>query len=205
MIVQLLSVILLAQGLVAAPTERIINGTDTTIEQNPFMFSLRSAAGSHSCGGSILSNYWLLCAAHCVNEYTSPMLQTIQVGRTEITKPADESVFQIDQVKIHPNYNPSDSYVNDIAVIKLKNPLVFSNAIQPVQLPAPFFEVPESNPEVTLLGWGVTDDGAVASILQKVDYYVVPNDECNQIHTYTIHPGHICAAYPGGGKGQCSV
>nr|XP_029722513.1 transmembrane protease serine 9-like [Aedes albopictus] len=203
MIFELLIVVLM-RGLSAAPTEKIINGTDTTIEQYPFIFSLRSSSGSHSCGGSILTNYWMLCAAHCVNEYTTPILQSIQVGRTEITKAADSSVFDIDRVIIHPEYTPSNSYKNDIAVFKLKRPLEFSQSVQPVQLPSPCFEVPESNPEVSLLGWGVTDAGVVASILQKVNYYAVPNEECNQIHSNTIYPSHICAAYPGGGKGQCS-
>ncbi|EAT39414.1 AAEL008782-PA [Aedes aegypti] len=204
MIIKLLSIVALVQELTAAPTEKIINGTDTTIEQYPFIFSLRSSSGSHSCGGSILTNYWMLCAAHCVNEYTTPILQSIQVGRTEITRPADSSVYDIDRVIIHPAYDPSNSYINDIAVFKLKRPLEFSDAVQPVQLPSPCFEVPESNPEVSLLGWGVTDAGVVATILQKVDYYAVPNEECDRIHSNTIHSSHICAAYPGGGKGQCS-
>lgn len=206
MIVQIISFTVLIQALTAAPSDqRIINGTYTTIEDFPFAFSLRSSSGSHSCGGSILSKLWMLCAAHCVNEYTSPILQSVQVGRTDISKAVDSSVYEIDLVIIHPNYDPYNSYVNDIALIKLRRPLEFSETIYPVQLPLPCFEVPESNPEVTLIGWGVTDAGIIATTLQKVNYYAVPNEECDLIHSNTIHPSQICAAYPGGGKGQCSV
>ncbi|KAL9700194.1 hypothetical protein quinque_003635 [Culex quinquefasciatus] len=200
--------ILLVQAALAAPSEgrtRIINGTDTTIERFPHMISLRGSSGGHSCGGSILSNYWILTAAHCVNPFTTPYLQTVQVGRTEISRPADSSVYEILEVIVHPGYNESYSFVNDIAVLKLKQPLAFGPTIQPVKLPSPCFEVEDQDDlGVTLTGWGLNNDGVVPSILQKVDYYVVPNEECDRIHTSKIYPSQICAAYPGGGKGQCN-
>ncbi|XP_058465457.1 chymotrypsin-1-like [Malaya genurostris] len=193
--------------ITAAPTtgdQRIINGTDTTIEEFPFMISLRSSTGSHSCGGSILSSYWILTAAHCVNEQTTPGRQTVQVGQTNISKPVDESVHEIELVISHPNYDSSDSYVNDIALIKLKDPLELGETIQTVLLPPACFEVEEPDLGVTLIGWGYNNDGIISTTLQRVEYYVVPNEECDSIHSKTIYPSQICAAEPGGGKGQCS-
>ncbi|XP_058828032.1 chymotrypsin-1-like [Topomyia yanbarensis] len=204
---KLVTLAILVQIITAAPTNderRIINGTDTTIEDFPFMISLRSSAGSHSCGGSILSNLWILTAAHCVNALTTPSLQSVQVGRTNISRPVDESVYRIELAIAHPGYNASDSYVNDIALLKLTTPLEFGESVQPVSLPAPCYEIDESELGVTLIGWGLNNDGIVPSILQMVDYYVVPNDQCNAIHDRTIYPSQICAAEPGGGKGQCN-
>ncbi|XP_055534239.1 trypsin II-P29-like [Wyeomyia smithii] len=206
MLFQLVVLTAFVQLIAAAPADnqRIINGTDATIKEFPFMLSLRSSGGGHSCGGSILSEYWIMTAAHCVNTLTTPSLQSIQVGRTNISRVADESVFRIELVIPHPDYTPSNSYVNDIALCKLASPLEFSESVQPVTLPKPCYEVDESDPKVTLIGWGLNDDGVVPPTLQKVDYYAVPNEQCNEIHSSTIYPSQICAAEPGGGKGQCS-
>uniref|UniRef100_A0A182MTN6 Peptidase S1 domain-containing protein n=1 Tax=Anopheles culicifacies TaxID=139723 RepID=A0A182MTN6_9DIPT len=189
-----------------APDRRIVNGTDASILDYPFMVSLRGSTGGHSCGGSILSELWVLTAAHCVSS-TTPYLQTIQVGRTNVSREADDSVYGIARVIIHPQYDSRTSHINDIALLKLATPLTFSESVSPVRLPQPLFEVEDDLDDlgVTLIGWGLTATGGSApTTLQRVDYYVVPNEECNAIHTSTIYPSHICAAIPGGGKGQCS-
>lgn len=38
----------------------IVNGTDAEIAEFPFIVSLRTTTSSHSCGGSILNEYWIL-------------------------------------------------------------------------------------------------------------------------------------------------
>ncbi|EAT32688.1 AAEL015087-PA [Aedes aegypti] len=189
----------------AAPSSnKIVNGTDASIEDYPFMISLRSTYGGHTCGGSILTQNWILIAAHCVHETLTPAQYTIQVGRTEISRPVDESVYEIELVIIHSGYDIYNSFVNDIAVFKLRRPLEFSESVQPVKLPPPCFEVQQTDPEVTLIGWGLNENEIAQTVLQQVDYYVVPNDECDLIHSDTIFPQQICAAYPGGGRGQCN-
>ncbi|XP_058123545.1 chymotrypsin-1-like [Anopheles ziemanni] len=198
---------------IPAPTEllnskdrRIVNGTDASILDFPFVISLRGGTGSHSCGGSILSELWILTAAHCVGA-TTVFMQTVQVGRTDLSVKVDESVYSIEQSIPHPEYDSRNSYINDIALLKLARPLTFSDRVYPVQLPKDMFEVEDdlNNLEVTLIGWGLYATGGVApTTLQRVDYYVVPNEVCDAIHSSTIYPSQICAAYPEGGKGQCS-
>ncbi|XP_058832495.1 chymotrypsin-2-like [Topomyia yanbarensis] len=209
MILQLISALVLLQIAYAAPADkdlsRIVNGTDASINDYPFMISLRSSSGRHSCGGSILNERWILTAAHCVNYYTTPLVQSVQIGRTDVSIEIDESVYFIEDVVIHPYYNPSNSYIFDVALIKLKKSLVFGATIQPVQLPKKYDEVDETDLAVTLIGWGrIESDGILPTTLQKVDYFVVPNAKCNDFHSNHIYPNHICAAIPEGGKGQCS-
>ncbi|XP_065091142.1 chymotrypsin-1-like [Ochlerotatus camptorhynchus] len=205
MILQIIWLTVVLLAIDAAPrNHKIVNGTDASIKDYPFMISLRNSHGGHTCGGSILTNHWILTAAHCVHETMTPDLSTVQVGQTEISRPVDETVYDIELVVIHPGYDPFNSFVNDIAVFKLKRPLLFGESVQPVHLPRPCFEVPESVPAVTLIGWGLNEDEVAPTILQRVDYYVVPNTVCDQIHDSTIFPEQICAAYPGGGKGQCN-
>lgn len=208
MIPQLIGTFLLLQVAFAAPgdLQKIVNGTDAQIEDYPFMISLRGRTGGHSCGGSILNERWILTAAHCVDYYSTVYYQSVQVGRSDVSREVDESVHFIEDVVIHPHYNPDNSYVNDIALIRLKDSLVFSDTVQPVTLPSlRWFEVDEMDLDVTLIGWGrLESDGDLPTTLQQVDYYAVPNEKCNEFHRNHIYPSHICAAIPEGGKGQCS-
>lgn len=44
---------------------RIVGGEATTIDQIPYQVSLSNRGFSHFCGGSIISEEWILTAAHC--------------------------------------------------------------------------------------------------------------------------------------------
>ncbi|XP_055532467.1 chymotrypsin-1-like [Wyeomyia smithii] len=202
---QLIFTLVLAHVAFAAPSGRIVNGTDASIADYPFMVSLRGSTGRHSCGGSILNERWILTAAHCVNDHTTALVQSIQVGRSDVSTAVDDSVYLIADVIIHPHYDAANSYIDDVALIKLQKPLVFSDTVQPVILPTKYEEMAEPDLDVTLIGWGrLETDGELPTTLQKVDYAVVLNRECNQLHRSHIFPSHICAAFPGGGKGQCN-
>lgn len=47
--------------------ERVIGGSDAQEGQFPYQISLR-VGGEHVCGGTIISNKFILTAAHCVEK-----------------------------------------------------------------------------------------------------------------------------------------
>lgn len=100
---------------------RVVNGTDSNIEDYPFMISLRGSTGSHSCGGTLISPLWVLTAAHCVQRDGPANYYNIQHSSTVISPVATEGVIEAAEIFSHPNYNPYSSYLHDIALVRVSN------------------------------------------------------------------------------------
>ncbi|KAM7325653.1 hypothetical protein ACRRTK_015906 [Alexandromys fortis] len=100
--------------------ERIVGGYTCQKHSVPYQVSLND--GSHICGGSLITDQWVLSAAHCY----SPNIQ-VRLGEHNIHKLEGGEQF-IDAAKIipHPDYSIR-SVDNDIMLIKLKSPATLNS------------------------------------------------------------------------------
>ncbi|XP_053687197.1 chymotrypsin-1-like [Sabethes cyaneus] len=183
----------------------IVKGTDASIENFPYVVSLRRDH-EHACGGSILSKNWILTAAHCVVNYKNDIsVLSVQAGKTKLSKSVDLSVFEVAQIVVHPEYDDKNSWINDIALVKLKEPLALSDLVRPVKLPPVCYEVTGPDLNLVVLGWGVTRRGVLSEVLQKLIYLVVPNHDCFEQHNrFPIYRTQICAADPHYRRSECN-
>ncbi|CAD7089404.1 unnamed protein product [Hermetia illucens] len=187
-------------GVVPIPDGRIIGGEETTIEKYPYQVSIRYI-GSHRCGASVLKTNVVLTAAHCV--YGASKLLLRFVAGSSQRNSGGSSIYP-DNIVIHSGYSPSTAQ-NDIALAICQEHWVFSDTIQPIQLPS---ASPAVGSSVIVSGWGTESEGAseIPINLRAVEVKIVDKKYCSDAYVPTGYPileGMLCAAVSGGGKDAC--
>lgn len=134
---------------------RIIGGRPARPGQFPFIVSLIGVNGtrvSHRCGGTIISDCWILSAAHCSfgSYFQNPANTRIQVGATN--RIIDGEVYSVDRIINHPEYN-SRTLEHDVSLLHLTETLEWSDTVQALQLKRPSVD---GGIRVTSIGWGLT-------------------------------------------------
>ncbi|XP_067215492.1 chymotrypsin-1-like [Linepithema humile] len=180
-----------AQQTFADAPEAIVGGERAAPGEFPWQCSLR-VNGQHFCGCSIIGSKEILTAAHCVEGIcVSPNKCTIDTGMINVDKGQSHEIHNI---TIHPRYDGrrEASWVNDIAVIILKNAIKFSNVQRPIKLTD---KRPTPGTMCTLSGWGDTKAGGPSSKeLLKMKQAVVGQDECREAFygQQPINKSHLC-------------
>ncbi|MCJ8747962.1 hypothetical protein PDJAM_G00159510 [Pangasius djambal] len=176
---------------------RIVGGNASLSGQYPWQVSLQYQ-NQYLCGGSLITNRWIVTAAHCVYGFANPALWTVQVGLTDqpLSGAADLSVMKI---FFHSAYHPEGlSY--DIALIKLTQPLTFNGQVQPICLPN-YNEGFSSGSMCWISGWGATKIGGEVSV--SLHSGLVPLLSIRECGIPGLSPWNICAGYLTGGAGTC--
>ncbi|XP_032383059.1 coagulation factor IXa [Etheostoma spectabile] len=189
------------------PFKRIVGGEMVIPGEIPWQVALIARpSGEIFCGGSIVSEQWVITAAHCLVEAKGAYF--IRVGEHNIyINEGTEQDYDVKRQHVHPRYNSSVSlYNHDIALLYLKSPITFSTTVRPICIgPRAFIEalVKESSP-ATVSGWGRTRFlGFTANTLQKVEVPFTDRTECKRRSSARITSVMFCAGYYNEAKDAC--
>ncbi|XP_051876121.1 transmembrane protease serine 11B-like protein isoform X2 [Pristis pectinata] len=182
-------------------SSKIVGGTASVNGEWPWQVSLH--VQSHVCGASIISDRWLISAAHCFqNSLNNPSVWRAYMGSVEL---GQGTLRAIKRIINHPSYGTVTRNNYDVAVLELFNPLNFSNFIQPICLPSSSQVFPAGQ-LCTITGWGtLTYQGQSPDTLQKGDVAIIEDQTCNSSYGSLITPIMLCAGILTGGVDSCQA
>ncbi len=142
----------------AAQARALTNGTEATIDQAPWQVALVSSDdqddlfAGHFCGGSVLSEEWVLTAAHCM-EGEDETSFVVAAGVDDLSTPEAGQVVAVEEVVSHPDYDP-ETVENDFALVRLATPLELRDNVEAIEIAEDGSAWPEAGAEALITGWG---------------------------------------------------
>lgn len=179
---------------------RIVGGYQTTIEQVPYIAVLLTATNnSIFCAGSIISNQWIVTAAHCIVGMRPEDIK-IRVGSSDYT----EGGQLVDAIAIltNPNFDRVYRFDYDVGLIKINNITINNSTVATCQLPGER-EYPSTGSSVLASGWGYQQSGGtpsriVRAVLVRITFHLL----C-RLRYANLTNNMICAADTG--KDTCQA
>ena len=187
--------------------DRIIGGTRAEPGEFPYQVALLRE-GRQICGGSIIANNWVLTAGHCVtaaNGIGGPAgapglparLFTVTAGAIDLRQSLGS--VQVERVVVHPRYRQvsNGNMGNDIALLKLSQPIVRPGVSSMISLPRQGQSF--AGQTAVASGFGRTDPNTKnpSPVLMKVNLQVGSDQTCQRMWGQTYDQTMVCAGNPG--------
>jgi secreted trypsin-like serine protease len=171
----------------------IYHGETTPKGAFPFMVALIQSEANNDeegnylgqfCGGSLISDRWVVTAAHCItanDEHDKPVV--VGADKIEVYVGAnnfkDGKRIKLKRIIRHPQYNP-DVFDNDIALLELaasaKSDKTGTIALLTPETEATLGAVGR---KVIAAGWGETEDKENPTELRHVEMDILDRSQCN--------------------------
>lgn len=111
------------------------------------------------------------------------------------------SRYKIDKPIIHEEFG-YPPFSNDIALVRLKTPIQFSDKVQPIKYSKKEIK---AGTKLLISGWGLLwEDGLSPIDLQVLNVTSISDEECKLKSPKTFHDSHLCTLNPDG-QGVCTV
>ncbi|KFO73925.1 Coagulation factor X, partial [Cuculus canorus] len=155
------------------------------------------------CGGTILNEYFILSAAHCIDQYKD--LRVI-VGMVDKRKEEpSRAIHRVEKIIAHARYD-NRTYDSDIALLKLEEPITFSEDVIPACLPEEDFAnyVLMNQTFGIVSGFGRAFE--YAQQVQRMKVLQVPyvdRNTCKHALYGPVTRNMFCAGYGKDGKDAC--
>ncbi|KAH8277566.1 hypothetical protein KR018_001050 [Drosophila ironensis] len=190
--------------------DRIANGVEAAKHEFPSMVGLRDLASRLPifCGGAIVSDRFIVTAAHCTARQPVASRLLAMVGEHDLSTGKESiyaSQYRIQSIINHPGYSETSSgNINDIALLQTVNRIEWNRGVGPICLPIRQSDNAFDYQNVDILGWGTLGFAASKSnTLQKASLLTMNNAVCRAQYNSSIAPTQICT-YDSLGRGRDS-
>ncbi|XP_034459518.1 coagulation factor IX isoform X1 [Hippoglossus hippoglossus] len=183
--------------------KRIVGGSLEKPGKSPWQVLIRRSDGVGFCGGTLVSDRWVVSAAHCFEEDADH----VTIGDYDKQRPdPGEQQIKILKVYVHPHFH-SFTFDSDIALLLLARPAVRGPTVLPVCLPDRHLSkyLLRDGQQGAASGWGLTRFmGRSSRFLRKVSLPVVGHQYCRASTDQVITDNMFCAGYLDAGLDACS-
>jgi len=191
---------------------RIVGGGVASYAEWPWQVSLRqrkSGQFKHKCGAALLTNKWIITAAHCVKNI-APSNLLVRIGEYNVLNRKEAHTHidrRIRKIVTHKKFNKV-SYEYDIALLEMHDaPIQYKPNMIPICLPSSDNSLVGQTGTVT--GWGrLTEFGQISPVLREVRVPIISNTKCMSMYRNSgqnewIPKIFVCAGTSNGGKDSC--
>nr|BDS91678.1 prothrombin [Heterodontus japonicus] len=190
---------------------RIVKGKEAEKGSAPWQVMLFQRSPQQLvCGGSPLSDQWIITAAHCIlyppwgKDFTvKDIFARLGKHKRAGYESKTEKVLAIDKIIVHSRYDWRENLDRDIALLHLKKPTVFTEYISPICLPA--LDVAKrllrSGQQGRITGWGNLAESFVntgtlkPSVLQSIQLPIVDQETCRKSTNIKTTNRMFCAGH----------
>ncbi|XP_036391610.1 prothrombin [Megalops cyprinoides] len=190
---------------------RIVKGTDAEIGSAPWQVMLyKKSPQELLCGASLISDEWILTAAHCIlyppwdKNFTINDI-VVRLGkhfRARFER-GTERIVALDQIIVHPKYNWRENLDRDIALLHMRKSITFNDVIHPICLPTKKIakRLMFAGYKGRVTGWGNLRESwssatqKLPDVLQQVHLPIVEQDICRSSTSIRITDNMFCAGY----------
>nr|XP_026492030.1 chymotrypsin-C-like [Vanessa tameamea] len=191
-------------------TELIVSAAPTKPGDWPWhvaLYKLDRSSIKYICGGTLISEHFVLTAAHCASSRgvkLLPEVLSVVLGKFNlIGGDVETQEREVHQIILHDkfDYRHLD---HDIALIKLKTEAVFTDYVQPACLwyDKAIEKLPTNEVLGTIVGWGFDINESLSHQLNQASMPIVSENTCIKsnplFYATVLNENKFCAGYRNG-------
>ncbi|WP_433335919.1 trypsin-like serine protease [Spirillospora sp. CA-294931] len=191
------------------PTTKVVNGTRTTVKENPSVIAgIRAGGGGpqgQSCTASVVGKRKIITAAHCMIDVGGA--KSYIYGDDDLNTAGDETFkTKVASYKAHPKYTGPNSWQQgyDVAVITTEDDLPVPQSQWAKVAGSGDSALTQPGKSGVALGYGKTSSGGSSGVLYKATLPVNDANDC-QVFNVRVNPDvMVCIGYNDGRVATCS-
>ncbi|XP_056287219.1 coagulation factor VII-like isoform X1 [Pseudoliparis swirei] len=161
--------------------------------------------GRGICGGVLYRPSWVLTAAHCLEDADARFLKVVAGEHNTEVLEGTEQFLQVSEILAHEKYVKATAD-NDIALLRLASPVVYSPHAVPACLPTR----PLAERDLwavgrhTVSGWGRrAENGPTSTLLRRLSVPRIRTQRCQEESGVALTDNMFCAGYIEGREDSC--